>query len=240
MAFFEYRKYPRGDKKRKVQLCSCGCGIVTASNGKINSSSLESKKHKDEIFLKGHEKRGMSGYVFFIKNKIKRKEERWSSGKLMPSVEEIVEYNKDWITEGKFKVKLNNAEECCWACGRNGFLERAHVIPRRYSKNNNPKNIWLLCSECHLIQPDAASVENQLRWIKQMPLYQNDNDYLLETVNTFSKRWGFETNTKGMPLTDHPYIEEIFALWVKLQFELKIIKSHKSELALMECRQEVK
>ena len=37
----------------------------------------------------------------------------------------------------------------CWKCGKDGYVERAHIWKRMCSFDDSPSNLHLLCSKCH-------------------------------------------------------------------------------------------
>lgn len=53
----------------------------------------------------------------------------------------------------------------CWACGKKGRLERAHIVARALGGSNDSSNFFLLCALCHVEQPDAQSREAQEQWL---------------------------------------------------------------------------
>lgn len=66
-------------------------------------------------------------------------------------------------------VEEQDAAESCWRCGftADDFKpERAHIHAVRHGGTNEPSNLLLLCHVCHKEQPDAASREDQLAWLK--------------------------------------------------------------------------
>lgn len=41
----------------------------------------------------------------------------------------------------------------CWRCGRDGYVERAHIVARVWDGLDGPQNIALLCPPCHRRTP---------------------------------------------------------------------------------------
>jgi hypothetical protein len=212
-----YWSQPRAHRKNKMLPCSCGCGLKTTGREKITI--------KGSLFIKGHEKRGINNHEKYLKEKEKEREKQWINGK-WPLHKEIIKYNTDLIKEGKFKVNIENAGERCWSCGRkNPDLIRAHVIARRHShENNHPSNIWLLCSGCHVVQPDNVSREKQLKWIAKMPRLGSQCstfEYSKNVMSVLADRWGIKQNS--------PIFDEILFFFMKLNQEVEITQWHERE-----------
>ena len=69
------------------------------------------------------------------------------------------------------KVDDEYADQSCWACGfcHEFGMVRAHVLAVRNGGGVEPDNFFLLCGRCHREQPDAATRETQLRWLREHP-----------------------------------------------------------------------
>lgn len=62
-----------------------------------------------------------------------------------------------------------NPEQSCWSCGFlycSGKPVRAHLISVKHEGSDKPGNMLLLCDECHKNQPDGASLDVQLMWLR--------------------------------------------------------------------------
>ncbi len=64
------------------------------------------------------------------------------------------------------ELGINGPRTHCWACRANSSLQRAHIVAFSDGGSNKPTNFFLLCWECHREQPDCASREVQLEWLK--------------------------------------------------------------------------
>ncbi|MEE7479031.1 HNH endonuclease signature motif containing protein [Methylobacterium hispanicum] len=64
----------------------------------------------------------------------------------------------------------NIADDCdglriCWCCGKQGYQERAHIIPHSLGGPDTAENLFLLCSACHLQAPDMRQARWFFDWI---------------------------------------------------------------------------
>ena len=86
----------------------------------------------------------------------------------------------DWIP-----VVNDWSEPSCWACGKPidtgkeaddpekiwGFrkvrerLNRCHIVPDSCGGFDQPDNLFLLCSQCHVVSPDTTNRAAFLRWV---------------------------------------------------------------------------
>lgn len=105
----------------------------------------------------------------------------------MPSNYQIFDYWKDKKLPGGICVLWDYGEPSCWGCSlpihvetpellkkgdfktiwnkTSGYLERCHIIPRSLGGSNDPSNLFLLCSECHIQSPDTDNPEIFMKWI---------------------------------------------------------------------------
>ena len=44
-------------------------------------------------------------------------------------------------------------------------LDRCHIIPRALGGGVDPKNLFLMCHECHFMSPDTTNVSAFFRWV---------------------------------------------------------------------------
>lgn len=87
--------------------------------------------------------------------------------------EEIVNY---WIKiqdECGLSVDWAEAEYRCWRCGYKANLQRCHIIPESLGGKDEPSNLVLLCSRCHIDAPNVESKTFMWDWIRAngTPLY---------------------------------------------------------------------
>lgn len=84
-----------------------------------------------------------------------------------------------WISaEGRRRLRSFWVDEdgsTCFACGFDGGLERAHLVPYEMGGADEPANLVILCRRCHKDAPDLADPTAMLRWIERRESY---NDYL--------------------------------------------------------------
>lgn len=74
----------------------------------------------------------------------------------MPSPKAVVTY---WQRRLLRWERFDSAEEikgCCFLCGFNRPLERAHIVALCESGSNRPGNILLLCRKCHQCTEQAT------------------------------------------------------------------------------------
>lgn len=100
----------------------------------------------------------------------------------------------DRITDNSIDVVTDYGEPCCWSCGKPvdltksktydellisnqlskiyGFqkvktsLNRCHIVPHALGgTDEDPSNLFLMCSECHEESPDTSNPRNFLRWV---------------------------------------------------------------------------
>lgn len=91
----------------------------------------------------------------------------------MPSCTEIALAQKE-IIAGLPWCSSQDAARRCWACGftHETFLpQRAHIVARANGGDTSPSNFFLLCWRCHKAQPDSATRETQLQWLRSQRWY---------------------------------------------------------------------
>jgi hypothetical protein len=102
-----------------------------------------------------------------------------------PSPQQILNY---WA-KGAGRQKLDGLgiefdfeKRCCFACGDDYRIERAHIVPWHVSKSNDPSNLHLLCHICHKISEGLA--ENVYwEWLKNT----NWNKYKFPILHRFNE-----------------------------------------------------
>ena len=57
-------------------------------------------------------------------------------------------------------------EGACFACGWNGSLERAHIVPRCEGGSDEADNLHLLCGRCHHDSEYITNRAEYLDWIQ--------------------------------------------------------------------------
>lgn len=80
----------------------------------------------------------------------------------MPRKEDIHQY---WLSRFYW---LEEDFPTCFVCGRNGRLDRAHLVPRSLGGGDEVGNVVLLCRRCHSKAPNiATSKDIMLKWIEE-------------------------------------------------------------------------
>lgn len=94
----------------------------------------------------------------------------------MPSHKRIVAANAALIATLP-KIRGKNPHRTCWACGDfwedEGNPIRAHVHARANGGSDDASNMFLLCQYCHEGQPDGASRDAQIRWLRSQPAVED-------------------------------------------------------------------
>lgn len=82
----------------------------------------------------------------------------------LPTREKIVAAQEKLLQS----LEVDDPSTECWACGKyHPRLERAHVVAKAFGGSDDPDNFFLLCSLCHVEQPDAQSREAQETWLRE-------------------------------------------------------------------------
>lgn len=69
---------------------------------------------------------------------------------------------------GKFDSEKELMEEdYCFACGMKANTEKAHIVPRSKGGADKPKNLNLLCHNCHLASELIGDLGEYLEWLEQ-------------------------------------------------------------------------
>ena len=79
---------------------------------------------------------------------------------------QIVEYWESKVDELDISVDWCEAQKCCWRCGLETNLQRAHIIPDSLGGKDEPSNLILLCGRCHGEAPNVADPEIMWEWLK--------------------------------------------------------------------------
>lgn len=79
---------------------------------------------------------------------------------------QIVEYWNSKVNELDITVDWCEAEKCCWRCGIETSLQRAHIIPDSLGGKDEPANLILLFGRCHGEAPNVADPEIMWEWLK--------------------------------------------------------------------------
>lgn len=87
--------------------------------------------------------------------------------------QEIADYWFARVDESDLSVDASEAHERCWRCGCKRGLQRCHIIPDSLGGSAEPSNLVLLCSRCHLDNPNVVDPEIMWDWIRayKVPFY---------------------------------------------------------------------
>lgn len=74
-----------------------------------------------------------------------------------------------WIRiqdECGLSIDWAEANERCWRCGYKAKLQRCHIIPESLGGKDEPANLVLLCTRCHIDAPNVESKTFMWDWIR--------------------------------------------------------------------------
>ena len=79
---------------------------------------------------------------------------------------QIIDYWSRVEDECGLSVDWAEAEERCWRCGYKKRLQRCHIIPDSLGGKDEPSNLVLLCTRCHIDAPNVESKTFMWDWIR--------------------------------------------------------------------------
>lgn len=79
---------------------------------------------------------------------------------------EIVDYWSRNQDECGLSVDWAESEGLCWRCAQGRQLQRCHIIPRALGGSEEPRNLVLLCAQCHAEAPNVADAEFMWKWLR--------------------------------------------------------------------------
>lgn len=93
--------------------------------------------------------------------------------KIKTTKQQIADYWFSLVDESDLSLDASEAQERCWRCGCEGRLEKCHIMPYSRGGMDVPSNLVLLCSRCHIDNPNIADSEIMWDWIRaySTPLY---------------------------------------------------------------------
>lgn len=86
----------------------------------------------------------------------------------MPSHKQVVSAQSLLLQTLDSEIQAN-PESTCWSCKyeyKTGKPVRAHLIAVKHGGSDRASNMLLLCDNCHKNQPDGASIDVQLMWLR--------------------------------------------------------------------------
>ena len=66
-------------------------------------------------------------------------------------------------------------------------LERCHIIPRSLNGEDVPSNFVLLCSRCHLNNPNVADPEVMWDWLRAYKVSFYDTFWIVQGMKEYEK-----------------------------------------------------
>jgi hypothetical protein len=122
----------------------------------------------------------------------------------LPKKEIILKYWSKYF-QNDDQINIHNLVECCFACGRNTKIERAHILSRFNGGDDNVENIHLLCSGCHT---DSEFIWGKAYW--NWLYWMNKNEYQEpgERYYNFLKKCGIEYEPDKELFTEIKKIEK--------------------------------
>ena len=93
--------------------------------------------------------------------------------KIKTTKKQIVDYWDTHADESDLSIDFSEADKRYWRCGCKRHLQRCHIIPDSLGGKDEPSNFVLLCSRCHLDNPNVADKEIMWDWLKSyaVPFY---------------------------------------------------------------------
>jgi hypothetical protein len=64
-------------------------------------------------------------------------------------------------------------------------LQRCHIIPRSLSGTDDPSNLFLMCRECHDLQPNTAHPEIFFEWVRAQSWVRRESAKIEEALRCF-------------------------------------------------------
>ena len=107
--------------------------------------------------------------------------------KIKTTKEQIVEYWKREVDECDLSVDFLEAHERCWRCGCKRHLQRCHIVPESLGGEDIPSNYVLLCSRCHLDNPNVADPEIMWDWLRAYKISFYDMFWQVQGMKEYEK-----------------------------------------------------
>lgn len=79
---------------------------------------------------------------------------------------EIVDYWACNQSECGLAVDWAEADKLCWRCAQGRQLQRCHIVPRALGGSEEPRNLVLLCGQCHAEAPNVADPDFMWKWLR--------------------------------------------------------------------------
>jgi hypothetical protein len=128
----------------------------------------------------------------------------------LPSKSQIFSYWKDRFWE--IGILVDWSEPSCWSCGfhygikydikkpssaswdkiLNAWdripLQRCHIVPRSLGGADEPSNLFLMCRECHDLQPNTALPDIFFKWVRAQTWGRRESSKIEEALRSFDVR----------------------------------------------------
>ena len=135
--------------------------------------------------------------------------------KITTTISQIVQYWSKNIDESELSIDWFDAGTHCWRCGRKRKLERCHIIPNSLGGEDSPRNLVLLCKQCHEAGPNVADPEIMWDWLKayKVPMYGSFEAIMAQREYKFIYGKNFEQELEdifsraNLTLSDEIYSE---------------------------------
>lgn len=113
----------------------------------------------------------------------------WACGRIARKLHREIHY-QEWLDgpEDGYKQIWNNKLV-------KSDLNRCHIIPNMLGGEDSPRNLFLMCSECHQLSPDSDNPVSFFRWVykrrQQTTMGKLDIEYAMDMINEELKDEGF-------------------------------------------------
>lgn len=134
-------------------------------------------------------------------------------------ISQIVDYWAEHQDECGLSVDFAEAHERCWRCGGKRGLQRCHIIPDSLGGKDTPSNLVLLCSRCHLDNPNVADAEIMWDWLNAYAVPFYDTFWSIQGMLEYERIYGVsfreELRKRGIKRENQDEINEIFKCQVE-------------------------
>lgn len=81
-----------------------------------------------------------------------------------------------------FETIYETSANCCYACGKECRVHKAHIIPDSLGGTSQPDNLFLLCIPCHQANPDTVYPEMFFNYVKYVPHHLDTSVMSMKTI----------------------------------------------------------
>ena len=146
----------------------------------------------------------------------------------MKQKERIADYWQENIGDRQINVSWDDALTHCWCCGMESFLEKAHILPKKFGGDTSMANLLLFCRRCNLQNPETVYLDCFWLWIKGRKKLREQGKKYLQSTNVLEEfNFMFDSN----PLDENSLLE-IYSCFGKqnygrVLFEFYMLKERK-------------